>query len=188
MKESSNISYYRTGNEWKELNKNTAAPLSHQELAELNGSKWPHSLLMSEEVYVPNIQLLDVPIFRQYEHFTAKKETILGQKIVKKNLILFGDSRKCSVGKEYRCTAAYRRLLSLYIKIKPSTWLLRWVFLIPNERLPKDNILNRKGFPESYDMARLITFLGDGEKTEKKIFSPVYHIKYTISLKISFNV
>ncbi|MGB3159633.1 type I pantothenate kinase [Carnobacterium sp.] len=157
--------------EWKELNKNTAAPLSHQELEELTGLNDRISLLDVEEVYVPIIQLLDVYI-RQYEHLQAKKNAFLGQKIVKKPYII-GIAGSVAVGKS-TVARLLQTLLSRVYKDKTVDMITTDGFLYPNETLRKENLLNRKGFPESYDMARLIAFLGDVKNGKKDVVSPVY--------------
>ncbi|MDK6234116.1 type I pantothenate kinase [Aerococcus sanguinicola] len=54
-------------------------------------------------------------------------------------------------------------------------------FLYPNEELIKRGILNRKGFPESYDMPKLLQFLTDVKNNKRNIAFPVYsHENYDI--------
>ncbi len=54
-------------------------------------------------------------------------------------------------------------------------------FLYPNEILKERKIMDRKGFPESYDMHRLITFMGDVKSGKEKIQVPKYsHDVYDI--------
>jgi type I pantothenate kinase len=170
MKESATFHIIERG-EWKELNKNTAAPLSHQELEELTGLNDRISLLDVEEVYVPIIQLLAVYI-RQYEQLQAEKNTFLGQEIVRKPYII-GIAGSVAVGKS-TVARLLQTLLSRVYKDKTVDMITTDGFLYPNEILRKENLLDRKGFPESYDMARLITFLGDVKNGKETVVSPVY--------------
>src|SRR5690606_22244690 len=54
-------------------------------------------------------------------------------------------------------------------------------FLHPNKILESKGILNRKGFPESYDTRSLIRFLADIKSGEKGVYAPTYsHLEYDI--------
>jgi type I pantothenate kinase len=54
-------------------------------------------------------------------------------------------------------------------------------FLHPNEVLDTRGIMNRKGFPESYDVATLIRFLTELKSGQARVRAPVYsHLVYDI--------
>src|SRR5207342_2767268 len=54
-------------------------------------------------------------------------------------------------------------------------------FLYPNAVLEGRGIMNRKGFPESYDTRRLLTFLRQVKSGEAAVRAPIYsHISYDI--------
>ncbi|GMA53548.1 hypothetical protein GCM10025857_49050 [Alicyclobacillus contaminans] len=54
-------------------------------------------------------------------------------------------------------------------------------FLYPNRILEERGIMDRKGFPESYDMERLIEFLNSVKSREKDLKIPLYsHKSYDI--------
>lgn len=54
-------------------------------------------------------------------------------------------------------------------------------FLYPNKELERRGIMDRKGFPESYDMAKLVHFLDQVKSGKKHIQAPVYsHQQYDI--------
>jgi type I pantothenate kinase len=54
-------------------------------------------------------------------------------------------------------------------------------FLFPNQILEKHQLMNRKGFPESYDWQRLIAFLSDLKAGKRALQVPVYsHNSYDI--------
>ncbi len=54
-------------------------------------------------------------------------------------------------------------------------------FLKNNARLREENLMERKGFPESYDMQNLISFLVDAKSGTSLLEIPVYsHLKYDV--------
>ena len=54
-------------------------------------------------------------------------------------------------------------------------------FLHPNAVLEERGIMNRKGFPESYDTRRLLAFLREVKSGEPEVRAPVYsHVVYDI--------
>ena len=54
-------------------------------------------------------------------------------------------------------------------------------FLWPNRELEARDIMHRKGFPESFDTARLLNFLGDVKSGKSSVSAPVYsHFHYDI--------
>ena len=55
-------------------------------------------------------------------------------------------------------------------------------FLFPNEYLEKNNIMEKKGFPESYDTETFFEFLSQIKRGKKEVLAPVYsHLLYNIS-------
>ena len=54
-------------------------------------------------------------------------------------------------------------------------------FLHPNAKLVADGIMDRKGFPESYDGSALIRFLTDVKAGQRNVTAPVYsHLVYDV--------
>ena len=54
-------------------------------------------------------------------------------------------------------------------------------FLRPNRVLEERGIMERKGFPESYDVRRLIRFLEEVKRGEEEVRAPVYsHVIYDV--------
>jgi len=54
-------------------------------------------------------------------------------------------------------------------------------FLLPNAELERRGIMNRKGFPESFDTSRLLNFLADVKSGKASVEAPVYsHFHYDI--------
>jgi type I pantothenate kinase len=54
-------------------------------------------------------------------------------------------------------------------------------FLFPNQILENRDLMNRKGFPESYDIKKLITFMRDVKAGKSNVGAPIYsHLEYDI--------
>ncbi len=54
-------------------------------------------------------------------------------------------------------------------------------FLWPNKVLDERGLMNRKGFPESYDFGRLLRFLADVKSGRGQVVAPIYdHIAYDV--------
>ena len=54
-------------------------------------------------------------------------------------------------------------------------------FLLPNAVLKREGLMERKGFPESYDLPALLAFLSDIKAAKKEVTAPVYsHLSYDI--------
>jgi type I pantothenate kinase len=52
-------------------------------------------------------------------------------------------------------------------------------FLFPNTTLEARGLMNRKGFPESYDLPRLLNFLHEVKSSRERVEAPVYsHLIY----------
>ena len=54
-------------------------------------------------------------------------------------------------------------------------------FLLPNSELEKQGIMNKKGFPESYDVGAVLKFLSQIKAGKKSVKAPVYsHLTYDV--------
>jgi type I pantothenate kinase len=54
-------------------------------------------------------------------------------------------------------------------------------FLLPNAELERLGLMERKGFPESFDTARLLNFLAEVKSGAKRVEAPLYsHFHYDI--------
>lgn len=130
------------------------------------------------EVYKPLTELVD--IYKQnYEELTRKRDRFLG---ISRKMppFIIGIAGGVAVGKS---TAA--RLLKIFLsQVYPDLnvdLVTTDGFLYSTEELERRNILNRKGFPESYNMQKLISFLKDIKNNVTNIQYPTYsHEVYDI--------
>ena len=161
--------------EWKKLNSDSIAPLSSKELEELKGLNDQISITDVEEIYIPIVHVLDVYL-KNYEQLQIKKKKFLKNETTPKTYII-GIAGSVAVGKS-TTARLLQTMLSRVYKEKSVEMITTDGFLYPNETLLKKGIMNRKGFPESYDMNRLISFLGDVKSGKSSVVSPVYSHEY----------
>ncbi|SDQ20653.1 type I pantothenate kinase [Carnobacterium viridans] len=164
--------------EWKKLNIDSIAPLSSNELEELKGLNDQISIKDVEEVYIPIVHVLDVYL-KNYEQLQAKKNNFLKRETRQKPYII-GIAGSVAVGKS-TTARLLQMMLSRVYKDKSVEMITTDGFLYPNKILSEKGIMNRKGFPESYDMQQLISFLREVKNGKSSVVSPVYsHESYDI--------
>ena len=148
------------------------------ELEELKGLNDQISIKDVEEVYIPIVHVLDVYL-KNYEQLQAKKNNFLKRDTLQKPYII-GIAGSVAVGKS-TTARLLQMMLSRVYKDKSVEMITTDGFLYPNKILLEKGIMNRKGFPESYDMQQLISFLREVKNGKSSVVSPVYsHESYDI--------
>lgn len=164
--------------EWKELNEHTTISLSDEELESLRALNDRVSMRDVTEVYVPILQVLHTHIKHYNERQKAMKKLL--NRPEKKDPYIIGIAGSVAVGKS-TLARLLQTMMSRAYKDKKVDLITTDGFLYSNEILEQRGILNRKGFPESYDMHRLITFMGDVKSGYHNIKVPKYsHEIYNI--------
>lgn len=164
--------------EWKVLNGQLEYSWSQEDLASLSSLNEPLNIEEITEVYVPLCKLLQNHI----EHFKLlhhKVDKFLNKK--SKNLpFIIGIAGSVAVGKS-TTARVIQKVLSLTDKNLKVELVTTDGFLYPNKQLIKRGILNRKGFPESYNTRKLLSFLQALKSGKEKTFAPVYsHLEYDV--------
>jgi type I pantothenate kinase len=164
--------------QWAALRAETPMVLTREDVEKLTGLLEPVSMREVEEIYLPLTRLLNLHVIAAA---TLHRETnlFLGKSEAKAPFII-GLAGSVAVGKSTmaRMLAA---LLSRWIEHKHVALVPTDGFLWPNKELERRGLMNRKGFPESYDTRRLLQFLSDVKAGEKEVRAPVYsHFSYDI--------
>jgi type I pantothenate kinase len=174
------IAQYRTFSreEWAGLRAATPLPLSEDELAQLRGINEAVSLREVEEVYLPLSRLLNLRVAAT-QALDHASDTFLGQLPASVPFII-GLAGSVAVGKS--TTARILQALLARWPDHPRVDLITTDgFLLPNAELEARGLMDRKGFPESYDVRRLLRVLADIKAGEAEVDVPLYsHVVYDV--------
>ena len=171
---------YRTFHreEWARLRDSTPLSLAAQDLAALRGLNDRLDLDEVTDVYLPLSRLLNLRVAATQE-LVRTTDTFLGRPLQRVPFII-GLGGSVAVGKS--TTARVLQALLARWPDHPRVDLVTTDgFLRPNRVLEERGIMDRKGFPESYDVRRLIRFLEEVKRGEPEVHAPVYsHVVYDI--------
>jgi type I pantothenate kinase len=164
--------------EWAPLRASTPLTLSEADLDTLRGLNEALSLDEVVEVYLPLARLLNLYVGATQQLHQASN-TFLGHPEVKVPYVI-GIAGSVAVGKS--TTARILQALLAHWPDHPKVDLVTTDgFLLPNRILLERGLMNRKGFPESYDQRRLVDFMAAVKAGEPEVSAPVYsHQSYDI--------
>ncbi len=164
--------------DWAELGKNTQLPLTEQELTNLKSLGDFLDMKEVEEVYLPVSHLLSL-YANQTQKLHSAASNFLGEKTAKTPFII-GIAGSVAVGKS-TVARLLKELMSRWEGTPKVELVTTDGFLYPNAELERRGILDRKGFPESYDRKRLLKFVSDIKSGVERVTAPVYsHLSYDI--------
>jgi type I pantothenate kinase len=164
--------------EWRVLRAATPLTIREKDLEALRGINDRINLDEVADVYLPLTRLLNLYVSAaQNLHKVAA--TFLGT-IAPKVPYVIGVAGSVAVGK-----STFSRVLQALLSRWPDHPKVDLVttdgFLHPNRILEARGIMNRKGFPESYDTRRLIRFLREVKSGAPEVRAPLYsHVVYDI--------
>ena len=174
----SNTFYIFDREDWKSLNTAENFSMTDEELEALSALNDNVSLKDVREIYVPLASVLDVFI-KSYNKEQEQLRKLLNTP-QKRAPYIIGIAGSVAVGKS-TLARLLQSILAQYYKGQQVELMTTDGFLYPNEILEEKGIMNRKGFPESYDMHRLITFMGDVKSGKANVQVPKYsHSIYDI--------
>ena len=164
--------------DWRALRASTPLTLEAADLDELRGLNEDLDLDEVEAVYLPLARLLNL-------HATA---AVARRKVVSTFLgrngatvpYIIGIAGSVAVGKS--TTARVLQALLARWPDHPRVDLVTTDgFLYPNEELERRGLMERKGFPESYDVRSLLQFLREVRSGAPEVCAPVYsHVTYDV--------
>lgn len=176
----SDLSPYRTFTraEWAALRADTPLTLRPDELVALQSMNDPISLDEVVEIYLPLSRLLALYVAATQGLFRAT-ERFLGSEGGKVPYII-AVAGSVAVGKS-TASRVLTTLLSRWSNTPKVQLVTTDGFLLPNAKLAAEGLMERKGFPESYDAASILRFLSRIKAGEKNIEAPVYsHLLYDV--------
>ncbi|MCX7121019.1 MAG: type I pantothenate kinase [Gammaproteobacteria bacterium] len=164
--------------EWLNFRNDMPLTLTEIDLAALHGQIETVSLNEVAEIYLPLSRLLNLyvtamqSLHQASQHFLGKPEP--------KVPYIIGVAGSVAVGKS-TASRILKALLSRWPNHPSVTVVTTDGFLYPNKILEEQDLMNRKGFPESYDINALLGFLIDVKSGKNNVKAPVYsHQSYDI--------
>ena len=164
--------------QWGALRASTPLSLDEADLERLRGINVELSLDEVVRIYLPLSRLLSLYVAASQELYRAS-DTFLG-KLPGKVPFIIGIAGSVAVGKS--TTARVLEALLERWPAHPKVDLITTDgFLHPNKVLAERGLMERKGFPESYDRRRLLRFLSAIKSGAPAVRAPVYsHLTYDI--------
>ncbi len=164
--------------EWAKLRADTPMTLSEEQIVALRSLGDPVSIEEVERVYLPVSRLLSFHVTATQGVFDATRR-FLGTNDAKVPFII-GIGGSVAVGKS--TTARILHELLMRWPEAPKVELVTTDgFLFPNAVLQAEGLMERKGFPESYDVSALLAFLTDIKGGRPRVTAPVYsHLTYDV--------
>lgn len=164
--------------EWAPLRASTPLTLSDADLIALRGLNDVLSMEDVVEIYLPLSRLLSLYVLGTRALHGATS-TFLGDHSAKTPFII-GLAGSVAVGKS-TTARILQALLSRWPDHPRVDLITTDGFLLPNRVLEERGLMQRKGFPESYDRGRLVRFLADVKSGAAEVQAPVYsHVRYDI--------
>jgi type I pantothenate kinase len=164
--------------EWAALRADTPMTLTPPEVAAFRSLHDRLDMAEVEEIYLPLSRLLSLYVAATQRLFRAQ-QNFLGTEDAKMPYII-GIGGSVAVGKS---TTA--RVLQALLARWPNTPKVDLIttdgFLYPNAVLTQEGLMEKKGFPESYDLPELLRFLSGIKAGRRPVRAPVYsHLVYDV--------
>ena len=164
--------------EWAALSSQVPVPLTQDELDRMRGINERISLQEVADIYLPLARLLNLHVAAA-QALHRVTGTFLGNPSGKVPYVI-GVAGSVAVGKS-TTARILQGLLSRWPNHPRVDLITTDGFLFPNRVLEARGIMHRKGFPESYDLRRLLRFCAELKSGRPSLGAPVYsHLRYDL--------
>jgi len=175
-----NLSPYRvfTRADWARLRDDTPMTLTPDEVTRVRSLHTRLDMAEVEEIYLPLSRLLSLYVAATQRLFRAQRG-FLGIEDSKMPYII-GVAGSVAVGKS-TTARVLQALLARWTNVPKVDLITTDGFLLPNAVLEREGLMERKRFPERYDLPALLRFLSDIKAGRRPASAPVYsHLTYDV--------
>ncbi len=167
-----------TREQWARLRDDTPMTLEPGEFARLRSMHDRLDMQEVEDIYLPLSRLLSIYVDATQRLYQAQRQflDIRDRKVP----YIIGIAGSVAGGKS--TTARVLQALLARWSPQPKVDLVTTDgFLFPNAVLEREGLMQKKGFPESYDLPTLLSFLSDIKAGRRPVRAPIYsHLAYDI--------
>jgi type I pantothenate kinase len=164
--------------EWATRRADTPMTLQPADIARLRSTHDPLDMSEVAEIYLPLSRLLSLYVAATQGLFRAQ-QGFLGTEDAKMPYII-GVGGSVAVGKS-TTARVLQALLARWPNVPKVDLITTDGFLFPNAVLEREGLMEKKGFPESYDLPALLRFLSDIKAGRRPVRAPVYsHLVYDV--------
>ena len=175
-----NLSPYHvfTRENWARLRDDAPMTLTPDEVTRVRSLHTRLDMAEVEEIYLPLSRLLSLYVAATQRLFRAQRG-FLGIEDSKMPYII-GVAGSVAVGKS-TTARVLEALLARWPNVPKVDLVTTDGFLLPNAVLEREGLMEKKGFPESYDLPTLLRFLSDIKAGRRPARAPVYsHLTYDV--------
>ena len=164
--------------EWAARREDAPMTLTGDEVVRLRSLHDRLDMAEIEEIYLPLSRLLSLYVAATQRLFLAQRGFLATEDA--KTPYVVGVAGSVAVGKS-TTARVLQALLARWPHMPKVDLITTDGFLYPNAVLERDQLLERKGFPESYDLPALLRFLYDIKAGRRPVQAPVYsHLIYDV--------
>ncbi len=167
-----------TRKEWAGLREDTPMTLRSSEVATLRSMHDRLDMAEVEEIYLPLSRLLTMYVAESQRLFRVQQKFLRTED--SKVPYIIGVAGSVAVGKS-TTARVLQALLARWPNTPKVDLLTTDGFLYPNAVLHQEDLMEKKGFPESYDLQELLRFLSGIKAGRRPMRAPIYsHIVYDV--------
>jgi len=164
--------------EWAALREDMPMTLTSNEVLRLRSLHDRLDITEIEEIYLPLSRLLSLYVDATQRLFRAQQGFLSTEDA--KTPYVIGVAGSVAVGKS-TTARVLQALLARWPNVPKVDLVTTDGFLFPNAMLERESLMERKGFPESYDLPALLRFLSDIKAGRRPVRAPVYsHLVYDV--------